>query len=114
MAIAAREQRAPGLTDWQEEGRPDEAFPEPEPAGPVIDLADLMLDQNGEVVLFNDSNLRALTLRTEARLVRRGEVGRHVTATGGDVSGFHYLTFDNGVKIFFRPGLEVMVTRAQG
>src|SRR3954447_17842026 len=99
MAIAAREQRAPGLTDWQEEGRPDEAFPEAEPAGPVIDLADLMLDQNGEVVLFNDSTLRALPLRTGAGLVRRGEVGRHVTATGEDVSGFHYITFDNGVKI---------------
>jgi hypothetical protein len=111
MAIAAREQRAPGLTDWQEEERPDDPFPEP--SGPVLDLADLMLDQNGEVVLFNDSNLRSLTLRTEARLVRRGEVGRHVTATGEDVSGFHYLAFDNGAKIFFRPGLEVVVARAQ-
>jgi hypothetical protein len=113
MAIAAREQRAPGLTDWQEEGRPDEAFPEPEPPGPVLDLADLMLDENGEVVLFNDSNLRSLALCTEARLVRRGEVGRHVTATGEDVSGFHYLAFDNGAKIFFRPGLEVVVAGAK-
>lgn len=114
MAIAAREQRAPGLTDWQEEGRPDDASPEPEPAGPVLDLADLMLDDNGEVVLFNDSNLRSLTLRAGARLVRRGEAGRHVTATGEDVSGFHYLAFDNGATIFFRPGLEVIVARAQG
>jgi hypothetical protein len=112
MAIAAREQRAPGLTDWQEEGRPDEPFPEP--AGPVLDLADLMLDENGEVVLFNDSNLRTMTLRAAARLVRRGQAGRHVTATGEDVSGFHYLAFDNGATIFFRPDLEVVVARAQG
>src|SRR5689334_14747299 len=114
MAIAAREQRAPGLTDWQEEGRPDEAFPDAEPAGPVIDIPTLMPDQYGEVVLVNCSNLRSLTLCAGARLVRRGEVGRHVTATGEDVSGFHYLAFDNGAKIFFRPGLEVMVTRAHG
>src|SRR3954469_18964204 len=80
MAIAAREQRAPGLTDGQEEGRPDEASPEAEPAGSVIDLADLMLDQNGEVVLFNDSNLRSLTLRAGARLVRRGGGGRPATS----------------------------------
>jgi hypothetical protein len=46
-------------------------------------------------------------------LVRRGEVGRHVTATGEDVSGFHYLAFDNGAKIFFRPGLEVVVARTK-
>src|SRR4051795_13100221 len=73
-----RRRRAPGLTDWQEEGRRDESFPEPEPAGPVIDLADLMLDQNGEVVLFNDSNLRSLTLRAGARLERERAQARVV------------------------------------
>src|SRR3954466_6008245 len=107
MAIAAREQRAPGLTDWQEEGRPDEAFPEAEPAGPVIDLADLMLDQNGEVVLLNDSNFHKLTLRAGARLVRRGEAGRHVTATGVALSGFHFLAFDNAETVLFRRQLDV-------
>ena len=30
------------------------------------------------------------------------------------VSGFHFLAFDNGATIFFRPGLDVIVARVQG
>jgi hypothetical protein len=79
-----------------------------EPA--VIDLADLVSDRNGEVVLFNDSGLRALAVSTTAAVVERGEVrGRHVTAAGEDVSGFRYLAFENGLKLFHQADLELIV-----
>jgi hypothetical protein len=78
-----------------------------EPA--VVDLADLVSDRNGEVVLFNDSGLRALAVSTSAAVVERGEVGRHVTAAGEDVSGFCYLAFENGLRLFHQPDLELII-----
>jgi hypothetical protein len=85
------------------------------PALPVDDdlltlrLDDLIQDDNGEVVLFNDSGLRALAVATDAGVVAEGSSGTHVTATGEDVSGFHYVTFDNGLTLYYQSGLEVIV-----
>lgn len=78
---------------------------------PVVALAvsDLMQDENGEVVLFNDSNLRSLALMTEAGIVAQGEAKEHVTAAGEDVSGFKYLTFDNGLTVYYQSHLDLVV-----
>jgi hypothetical protein len=43
-----------------------------------------------------------------------GKSGRHVTAAGEDVSGFRYMAFDNGVKLYFRPELELILVRKEG
>ena len=75
----------------------------------TIRLDDLMQDDNGEVVLFNDSGMRALALATDADIVAEGSSGQHVTASGEDVSGFHYLTFDTGLTLYYQDGLEVIV-----
>jgi hypothetical protein len=77
----------------------------------ILALADLMRDQNGEVVLFNDSGLRALALSTDVPVVAEGEAGRHQTAAGEDVSGFRYVTFEGGLKLFYQPGLELILVR---
>jgi hypothetical protein len=77
----------------------------------VLSLADLVRDENGEVVLFNDSGLRALAVSTNATVVAEGEVGRYVTAAGEDVAGFRYLAFDNGLKLFYQPGLDLVVVQ---
>lgn len=75
----------------------------------TLRLDDLIQDDNGEVVLFNDSGMRALALATDADIVAEGSSGQHVTASGEDVSGFHYLTFDTGLTLYYQDGLEVIV-----
>lgn len=75
----------------------------------VLALADLIQDENGEVVLFNDSGLRSLGISTDAGVTAEGEVGYYVTAAGEDVTGFRYLTFDNGLKLFYQPGLDLIL-----
>ena len=97
----------------------DEAVPAwPAPADDeaelvVLSLSDLVSDANGEVVLFNDSGLRSLALGVDAAVVGEGKAGRHVTAAGEDVSGYRYMAFDNGVKLYFRPELELILVRQQ-
>jgi hypothetical protein len=75
----------------------------------TLRLDDLIQDDNGEVVLFNDSGLRALAVATDAGIVAEGSSGHHVTAAGEDVSGFHYVTFDTGLTLYYQHGLEVIV-----
>jgi hypothetical protein len=74
-------------------------------------LADLVGDANGEVVIFNDSGFRTLALRSDAAVVADGRVETHRTASGEDVSGFKYVTFGNGVTVYFQEGLDLIVTR---
>lgn len=75
----------------------------------ALALADLVQDANGEIVLFNDSHLRRLALLTEAGELARGTAPHHVTAAGEDVTGFRYVTFDNGVTLYYQPDLELIV-----
>ncbi len=97
-------------------GSRDEAEPEADladdPGLPALDLADLIPDEGGEVVLFNDSNLRSITLGTSAALLEEGEVDAHRTAEGDDVSGFRFYRFDNGLRLYFAPDLELILVRA--
>jgi hypothetical protein len=72
-------------------------------------LADLVSDANGEVVIFNDSGFRTLALHTDLAVVGGGQARRHVTAGGEDVSGFNYVTFGNGVTVYFQEGLNLIV-----
>jgi hypothetical protein len=74
-------------------------------------LADLVGDANGEVVIFNDSGLRTLALRTDSAVVAGGQSQSHVTAGGEDVSGFNYVSFDTGVTVYFPEGLELIVAK---
>ena len=82
-------------------------------AGVVIALADLMRDSNGEVVLFNDSGLRSLGVATDAAVMEEGEVGKHVTAAGEDVSGFHFIRFEGGLKLFYPAELHLILIRGR-
>ncbi len=88
----------------------------PRPAAPSagsgleLALSDLISDANGEVVLFNDSGFRTLALSTEQTVVADGQAKAHVTASGEDVSGFNFVTFDNGVTLYFQDGLDVILT----
>ncbi|MCS6878561.1 MAG: hypothetical protein N2038_12840 [Geminicoccaceae bacterium] len=89
------------------------ALGEPDEEIVTLALSDLVQDANGEIVLFNDSHLRRLALLTEANELARGEAPHHVTAAGEDVTGFRYVTFDNGVTLYYQPDLELLVRHEQ-
>jgi hypothetical protein len=72
-------------------------------------LADLESDANGEVVVFNDSGFRTMAIRAAAAVIADGRVQKHVTTSGDDVSGFNYVTFDNGVTLYYPEGLDLTV-----
>jgi hypothetical protein len=75
-------------------------------------LADLLSDENGEIVFFNDSGFRTLAIETSAAVVADGQAAPHVTAGGEDVTGFHFLTFDNGITLYYDEGLTVLLPDA--
>lgn len=79
--------------------------------GPAIELAlsDLVQDSGGEVVLYNDSGLRALGLVAETPIVGEGNASPHITASGDDVTGFKYVSFANGLTLYYQDGLDLVV-----
>ena len=42
-------------------------------------------------------------------MVEEGEAGRHVTAAGEDVSGFRFIAFANGLRLYYQPGLDLIL-----
>jgi hypothetical protein len=45
-------------------------------------------------------------------MLAEGVAANHVTAGGEDVSGFKYVTFDNGVTLYFPDGLDLILRGA--
>lgn len=79
------------------------------PSGVELSLADLVSDENGEIVFFNDSGFRTLSIETEAQVVSKGQATTHSTAAGEDVSGFSYVTFENGLTLYFEDSLDLLL-----
>lgn len=79
-----------------------------------LTMADLVSDDNGEIVFFNDSGLRSLGISTDAKVVADGQAGRHVTAGGADVSGYRFVTFDNGLTLYYERGVDLILQREAG
>jgi hypothetical protein len=98
LAEIARQPNGEPLTD-----------PVAEPAELELALADLISDDNGEIVFFNDSGFRSLAIRTDAAVVANGRAQAHLTAAGDDVSGFKFVRFDNGLTLYFEKGLELVL-----
>ncbi len=80
----------------------------------MLALDELVCDQEGEVVLFNDSGLRTLAVSATTVVVEEGQAGRHVTAAGEDVSGFRYLSFANGLRLYYQQDLDLIVLDEPG
>lgn len=87
----------------------DQMAPAPESAVPTLELSDLLQDSNGEIVLFNDSLLPALAVRAESQPIDAGAVGQHVTAAGDDVTGFRFVAFDDGTRLYYQESLHLVV-----
>jgi hypothetical protein len=78
-----------------------------------LTMADLVGDANGEIVLFNDSNVRRLVISSDAAVVADGQAGPHRTTGGDDVSGFSFVTFDNGLTLYYQDGLDLVIRAAR-
>ncbi len=65
----------------------------------VIALADLLPDASGEVVFFAGDDM-AVNLVTKETLQSEGVADPHVTATGVDVTGLYFYSFESGVTVY--------------
>ena len=71
----------------------------------ALDVDEIIADAHGEIVV--DSGVSELTLTTAAAVVDNGIAESHVTEFGDDVTGFAYLTFDSGIRLYFPDDLRV-------
>jgi len=78
-----------------------------------LHLAELVGDANGEIVFLNDSGFRTLGLCTDVPVVAEGRSEARVTAGGADVSGFKYVTFDNGLTLYY-DDVDLIIRRPTG
>lgn len=65
----------------------------------VLDLADLLPDESGDVVLFSGDELPVSITAHEA-VTSSGVAESHVTATGVDVTGLNFYAFESGITLY--------------
>ena len=74
----------------------------------VLSLSDLVPDEQGEVVLFNDADA-PVTIAADRPVIATGLAEPHVTAAGIDVTGMQYSSFDTGVTVYHDPDVPFTV-----
>lgn len=77
--------------------------------GPVLDLADLVTDSNGEIVLHNDSGFSELGLHADVPVIEQGVSPPHLTSNGEDVTGYRFVTFEGGLTLYYDSALIIAV-----
>lgn len=65
----------------------------------LLQLGDLLPDSSGEVVLFMGEDV-SVNLLTRETITGFGIADPHVTATGVDVTGLHFYSFEGGLTIY--------------
>jgi hypothetical protein len=65
----------------------------------LLELEDLLPDASGEVVLFADDEL-PVNIVTDEPVTDAGIAEAHVTATGVDVTGLHFYSFEGGITLY--------------
>ena len=66
----------------------------------VLDLGDLIADAQGEIVVSEVGEAK-LTIQAGTAVSASGQAEEHVTQDGFDVTGFNFVTFDNGITLFY-------------
>lgn len=74
-----------------------------------LNLADLLPDANGEIVILNEGDDPCLNIVTDLRLLESGIAEAHVTDGGIEVKGLQYWVFEDGTKLYYSPGLSISV-----
>jgi hypothetical protein len=75
----------------------------------TLNLADLLPDANGEIVILNEGDDPCLNIVTDLRLLESGIAESHVTDGGIEVKGLQYWVFEDGTKLYYSPGLSISV-----
>ncbi len=65
----------------------------------LLELADLLPDASGEVVLFAGDDL-PVNIVTDLPVTEAGISEAHVTAAGVDVTGLHFYSFESGLTVY--------------
>lgn len=65
----------------------------------LLELADLLPDASGEVVLFAGDDL-PVNIVTDQSITEVGIAEAHVTAAGVDVTGLHFYSFESGLTVY--------------
>ena len=65
----------------------------------LLELADLLPDALGEVVLFAGDEL-PVNIVTDQPVTEVGIAEAHVTAAGVDVTGLHFYSFESGLTVY--------------
>ncbi|MEQ8355947.1 MAG: hypothetical protein RH942_10465 [Kiloniellaceae bacterium] len=65
----------------------------------VLELGDLLPDSSGEVVLFMGEDV-SVNLMTHETITGFGIADPHVTASGVDVTGLHFYSFEGGLTVY--------------
>ncbi|MFQ5774557.1 MAG: hypothetical protein ACE5GS_08580 [Kiloniellaceae bacterium] len=65
----------------------------------VLTLGDLLPDAAGEVVLFAGGDV-PVNLVTAESLAEAGIAAEHVTASGLEVTGLHFYSFESGITVY--------------
>lgn len=81
-----------------EPGAPSPAD-DPDSDSVVLELDDLLPDSSGEVVLFTGEDV-SVNILTHETLTRFGIADPHVTASGVDVTGLHFYSFESGLTLY--------------
>jgi len=78
---------------------PGGTSPADDPDSVVLQLGDLLPDSSGEVVLFMGEDV-SVNLMTRETITGFGIADPHVTASGVDVTGLHFYSFEGGLTVY--------------
>ncbi len=81
-----------------EPGAPSPAD-DPDSDSVIMQLGDLLPDSLGEVVLFMGEDV-SVNILTHETITGFGIADPHVTATGVDVTGLHFYSFEGGLTVY--------------
>ncbi len=79
----------------------------------LLELEDLLPDASGEVVLFADEQL-PVNIVTDESVTEAGIAEAHVTATGVDVTGLHFYSFEGGITLYSPTDLLIVTEPGVG
>lgn len=71
-----------------------------------LSLEDLLPDEGREIVLTPPENA-SIEVASSAPVLGTGIADAHVTATGIDVEGFHFVRFESGMTLYYEGDLTV-------
>lgn len=78
---------------------PGGTSPADDPESVLLQLGDLLPDSSGEVVLFMGEDL-SVNLLTRETITGFGIADSHVTASGVDVTGLNFYSFESGLTVY--------------